>query len=242
MMEIIKKIYNREQDHYNADPVAIAFLGDSVTHGAFEIINFKDVEGWETVHDYSSAYSSRFREMIHLLYPKSQVTIINAGIAGDNAEKGLARLNKDVLQYKPDLVVVSFGLNDTGTLQKDVYVQRIKEILLKIKATGAEAIFLTENYMCTKESFKLHHSKILSDVAKGCCVTQNEGCLKAYFDAVKEMCAEIGVPVCDIYAAWEAMEKGGVDTTNLLSNFIDHPIRQLHYYTAVKLLETMFTA
>jgi hypothetical protein len=39
---------------------------------------------------------------------------------------------------------------------------------------------------------------------------------------------------------WEKMISGGVDTTELLSNKINHPIREIHYYMAIKLLETMF--
>lgn len=242
-MKIIEKLRARQEDIYAAKPITIAFLGDSVTQGCFECISFAENE-LETIHDYAQAYSTRLREMLALLYPRVQVNIINAGIAGDNAENGLKRLEKDVLQYNPDLVVVSFGLNDAGVgglAKKDDYVNTIKEILLKIKETGAEAIYLTENYMNTRVSIRLRPSPLLTNIAKSCCVTQNEGHLKVYFEGGKAMCEELGVPVCDIYSAWEYMENGGVDTTNLLSNFLNHPVRKLHYYTAIKLLELMFT-
>lgn len=36
------------------------------------------------------------------------------------------------------------------------------------------------------------------------------------------------------------MADGGVDTTELLANKINHPIKEYHYYIAIKLLETMF--
>lgn len=239
-MKIIEKIAQRQQDQYSVAPTTIAFLGDSVTHGAFELFNYTGVEGMDTVHEYSSVYPTRLREMLNLLYPKAQINIINAGIAGDNAQGGLKRLEQDVLQYKPDLVVVSFGLNDVtvnGLAGKDKYIQTIKEILLRIKESGAEAIYLTENYMNSRVSLKLAPSEYLTSVAKSCCITQNEGHLKAYFEGAKEMCAEIDVPVCDIYHAWEIMEKCKVDTTNLLANHLNHPVRELHYYTAIKLLE-----
>ena len=239
-MKIIEKIAQRQQDQYSVEPITIAFLGDSVTHGAFELINYTGVEGMDTIHDYASAYPTRLREMLNLLYPKAQINIINAGIAGDDALGGLKRLEQDVLQYKPDLVIVSFGLNDAGVFGlngKDKYVETIKEILLKIKESGAEVIYLTENYMNSRVSLRLAPSEYLTGVAKACCITQNEGHLKAYFEAAKKMCLEIGVPVCDIYHAWEIMEKCKVDTTNLLANHLNHPVRELHYYTAIKLLE-----
>ena len=241
-MKIIEKIAQRQQDQYSIAPATIAFLGDSVTHGAFELFNYNGVAGMETTHEFPSAYPTRLREMLNFLYPKAQINIINAGIAGDNAKGGLKRLEQDVLQYKPDLVIVSFGLNDAGVggLQgKDEYVKTIQEILLKIKESGAEAIYLTENYMNSRVSLKLAQSEYLTGVAKDCCITQNEGHLKAYFEAAKKMCSEINVPVCDIYHAWEMMEQCKVDTTSLLSNHLNHPVRAMHYYTAVKLLEVI---
>ena len=39
---------------------------------------------------------------------------------------------------------------------------------------------------------------------------------------------------------WKKMQEGGVDTTDLLANYYNHPIRQFHYYTAVKIVETIF--
>ena len=36
------------------------------------------------------------------------------------------------------------------------------------------------------------------------------------------------------------MYKNGVDITELLSNKYNHPIREIHYYTAVKVVEKMF--
>src|SRR5262245_1819973 len=40
--------------------------------------------------------------------------VINAGVGGDTAKGGLARLPTAVLAHKPDVVTISFGLNDTG--------------------------------------------------------------------------------------------------------------------------------
>lgn len=42
----------------------------------------------------------------------SGVSVVNAGVSGDTAALGLARLERDVLSLHPDIVLVSFGLND----------------------------------------------------------------------------------------------------------------------------------
>ena len=40
----------------------------------------------------------------------------------------------------------------------------------------------------------------------------------------------------------EKLIESGVDVTELLSNKLNHPIREIHYYMAMKLIETMFFA
>jgi hypothetical protein len=58
-----------------------------------------------------------------------------------------------------------------------------------------------------------------------------------HIDRAKELCAEMGVPVCDCYAIWKQMAKAGVDTTSLLSNDINHPAREMHYLFAYELVK-----
>ena len=68
---------------------------------------------------------------------------------------------------------------------------------------------------------------------------QKDGLLKKYYDTAKAVCAEYGIKVCDLYSVWEAMSAAGVDTTELLANKLNHPVREFHYYMAMKLVETM---
>lgn len=103
MMDITKKL-SAKNDMYGQPPVTIAFLGDSVTQGCFDCY-IKEDGNVETYFDYSSAYSTRVREILSMLYPRVQVNIINSGISGDNSLGGLRRLERDVLRYAPDLTV-----------------------------------------------------------------------------------------------------------------------------------------
>lgn len=238
-MKILEKL-NAKQDMYGGKPVTIAFLGDSVTQGCFECY-VDDNGGIETVYDYPSAYSTRVRELLNLLYPKVQINIINSGISGDSAAGGLSRIERDILPFSPDLVVVSFGLNDStrGLGQLDAYLDNIRSIIEKLKETGAEVIFLTQNYMNTRVS-SLIPEPLLRQVAADIMQTQNNGTLKAYMNQVAKTAARCGAVVCDLFPVWEKMAAAGVDTTALLANKINHPLRQFHYYMAVKLIETMF--
>ena len=69
---------------------------------------------------------------------------------------------------------------------------------------------------------------------------QNDGTLKQYMQAAAAVAEECGGKVCDMYSVWEKLEQNGVNTNNLLANKINHPIRQFHYYMALKLIETIF--
>ena len=50
---------------------------------------------------------------------------------------------------------------------------------------------------------------------------------------------DCGVRVCDVYAKWKLMESNGVDTNELMSNYINHPTREMNWLFAISLLEQM---
>jgi lysophospholipase L1-like esterase len=70
-------------------------------------------------------------------------TVINAGKGGDNATAALDRLEKDVLSRHPDIVTVSFGLNDTGGLKPDQFKESLKKIVQKLKYADIKVILVT---------------------------------------------------------------------------------------------------
>jgi len=239
-MNIIEKIKEKNNNISGAPPITIAFLGDSVTHGCFDCY-FDERGRIQTYFDAKSAYSAHVKEMLNIMYPAAQINIINSGVSGDSARGGNTRFERDVAPYSPDLVVVSFGLNDAGggMGKIDEYKQNLAEIFDKVATLGSECIFLTENMMCDRVSCHLTGERARG-LAENLARTQNSGTLKAYFEAAKSVAAMHGVRVCDIYSVWEKMSSSGVDTTELLANKYNHPLPKLHVYTAIKLVETMF--
>ena len=235
-MEIIEKIKNKK-DYYHHKPVTIAFLGDSVTQGCFECYTTSETT-LETVYDYKSAYSARLKEILNIIYPQVQINIINSGISGDGAANGLKRLERDILDYNPDLCVVSYGLNDSCGKDIDAYKKALTEIFSALKERGVEFIFLTQNYMCSETDCSLK-DKLFKDLSVSFSAIQNAGILKSFMSAAKELCLKYGGKVCDLYNVWEKMQDCGVETTKLLANKLNHPIREYHYYIAIKLLEIM---
>lgn len=240
-MKIIKKMADKTADHMNHEGVTIAFLGDSVTQGCFEI--FKKENGdIETVFDQRHSYERTVQDILATVFPMCPVNTVNAGISGDNTGRGVLRVEKDVLRHEPDLTVVCYGLNDCGRKDTSVprYTGNLRTIFEKILESGSELIFMTPNMMNTRISPHMTDPEFI-ELAKGTALKQNEGYFDAHVDGARALCKEMGVPVCDCYAIWKTLAKSGVDTTELLSNKINHPTRDMNKVFAYELVRTMFT-
>lgn len=137
--------------------------------------------------------------------------------------------------------MVSFGLNDAcgGKDKLKNYTDALENIFNKVKGIGAECIFVFQNVMDTKVSPHLKEERE-KDLAKFFAGVQNGGVTDIYYNAAKETAKKYGVKFCDMYSAWKKMAASGVDTTDLLANYYNHPIREFHYYTAIKIIETIF--
>ena len=240
-MKITEKLAERQRNSHENAPVTIAFLGDSVTQGCFECY-IDEQDRVDTVFDPEEAYSAKLRQMLAMLYPRAQINIVNAGISGDSAKGGLARVERDVLAFSPDLTVVSFGLNDCGGGIEALprFAERLRQIFFKLQASGSEVIYLAPCMTNTYVSRQLREDE-LKRIAKRQAELENGGMLAAYVAKATEVADENGARVCDCYAKWKRLQACGVDTTALLSNRINHPRRELHWLIAAALTETIFS-
>jgi lysophospholipase L1-like esterase len=238
-MKIIEKMTAKSRDHMHHEGVTIAFLGDSVTQGCFELYK-KGEHGYETVFDKKSSYEMYLFDMLCTLYPNVTVNIVNAGISGDTTKGALARLDRHVLRHAPDLTVVCFGLNDCGHKPESVtgYVERLGEIFDRVLASGSELIFMTPNMMNPTISPQLYDADLLK-IAERTMDLQTGGYFDRHIDAVRALCRERSIPVCDCYAIWKKLYESGVDVTELLANKINHPTREMNRLFAIELLRTM---
>jgi len=237
-VKIMEKMTKKAKDNMQESAVTIAFLGDSVTQGCFEI--YPNGETIGDVFDNEHAYYNCMCKILAYLYPGVPVNVIKAGISGDRAPHGLERLEKDVLRFQPDLTIVCFGLNDS--FQKaagiDIYRQALIGIFTKIKESGSELIFMTPNMLNTYISPCL--AKGLSrEIGAAMGEIQLSGTMDLYMDTARQVCLQYGVRICDCYAKWKLLEKNGVDTTALLANHINHPTREMSWLFAYSLVECM---
>lgn len=210
-------------------PVTLAFFGDSVTHGYFESFN-----GMHGTTDYGAVYHTVLRRRLAALYPGTEVSVINAGVGGDNVQKGLVRLAADVLDKTPDFVVVCFGLNDING-ELDDYTAVLGEIFDRLIQANIEVIFMTPNMLNTYVDDSLAGG--LREYAHKTAQYQTGGRMDTFMAAGIQTAREHGAVVCDCYGEWKRRYEAGEDTTALLANKINHPARDMHGLFADKLLD-----
>lgn len=238
-MRIIDKIIRKQNDNKNNPGVTIAFLGDSVTQGCFEV--YKKGDGIETIFDKSCAYHKYFAQIFEVICPNVPFNIINAGISGATATFALGMIDELVLKHKPDLTVVCFGLNDSifGKEKVDEYINGLSQIFDKLKENNSEIIFMTPNMACTEISPHINDD-LIREIAERWRNNQNDGNLDLYINSALKLCNEKNITVCDCYKKWKKMSQAGINITELLSNKINHPSREMNYLFAYSLAETIF--
>ena len=220
---------NRILDTYpknlNKKPLKIAFLGDSVTEGCFELIKKPD-GSIEIVRDVDEGYVSRLTKLLIARLPNHCIETVNAGISGNTSAQALARMQTEVLDTNPDIVIVCLGLNDVCLRQPEEYTKNMDTIFSMLRQAGLPVIFMTPNMINTY----VHENALreLDKTSQECCACQNDGTMDHLIACGIETAKKHGCAVCDCYRMWKQMAKNGVDTTELLCNYINHPTRQLH--------------
>ena len=236
-MEIMKKIARKAGDNMNNGHITIAFLGDSVTQGCFELY-LKADHSMETVFDKEHSYPALLSKIFSVLYPTVPINMINAGISGDQTPGALKRLERDIIRHQPDLVVVCLGLNDSGLGLDNLenYTSSLAAIFKRLNEEHIETIFMTPNMINTRVNDRIQNERIRRFAAAKA-QQQADGITDAFIDAARQVCADNHIRVCDCHAKWKKLYENGVDISDLLS--ITHPSREMNWMFAVSLVETM---
>jgi len=175
------------------EPVTLVAWGDSVTAGGDASVPAKN-------------YVNLFASTLQAKYPKSKITMINAGIGGSNTNQRLPNLQKEVLDHKPDLVVIEY-VNDMGmppeNLRKNYFSASDQ-----IRAAGAEVIIQTPHFTM----LTMMGSKSLRDP------DPRRNC-----EGLRQIALEKNVGLSDAAKRWEHLWREGLPYITLLYNGINHP-------------------
>ena len=223
-MKISKKIWMDRAGLLENGPITIVALGDSVTHGALDTM------------DYENVYWNVLRKKILEMRDYVPVNVINAGIAGTLAKDAVKRLDSQVLSHNPDLVIVCFGLNDVN-FSKEEYLASLEEIFKRCARSGAETIFLTPNMLnpYVAEDTPPEHIEYAKETAE----FQKNGRMDDYIESAISLAETLGIPVCDCYGVWKKLSETE-DVTKYLCNRINHPTKEMHALFADMLFEVIF--
>lgn len=223
------------------NPVIVA-LGDSVTAGHFESllptdpevikklvqsmmakitdesvkaeadeVAMKDIE----ITDARESYIEKFRNLLIDKYERTSVSVINAGIAGDDLISMSKRAQRDVIRYQPDLIILNGSLNwneELGTTED--YKRILTELIRRMKKeTQADIVLLTPNGEVRNDN------PFLESIG----VSIPEITTPERVAVIREVAQEEQVCLADVYAVWEMAREQGCPWSELLANGSNHP-------------------
>jgi lysophospholipase L1-like esterase len=115
-------------------PVVIVAFGSSST------------QGWgSTSPEYT--YPSRLAAQLRRQYPKADITVINAGVGGEDAPEMMKRLASSVIDHKPDLVIWQVGTNAVlRGIDPTEVGKMVEDGVSKIQAAAADVVLVDLQY------------------------------------------------------------------------------------------------
>jgi acyl-CoA thioesterase I len=114
-------------------PVIVA-IGSSSTSG---------VGASDQTHTYPAVLTEELRRR----WPHLPMTVINKGVSGEMASQMLARFDRDVLPYRPQLVIWQTGSNRALRSENiEGYVDTLREGINRLKAAGVDVVLMDPQF------------------------------------------------------------------------------------------------
>ena len=166
----------------------IVFFGDSITDCDRDRGDLNSL---------GNGYVKILADKLRPIYPDTDIELINKGISGDRVQELLARVQTDVIDLKPDAVVIMIGINNvwhkfTHGKELDLveFEQDLKELITKLKEAGIVVIFLEPFLLPAPD--KLRMRKIFNEELK--------------------IIDRVGEEMCDEFVAFDEMFNGLVES------------------------------
>ena len=132
------------------------------------------------------------------------VLVVNRGVGGHSSRNGLARFERDVIESKPDHVILYFGINDAGNSRKLVpleeFRRNMQSMVARCRAAGVKTTVLVTPNPIIAELWSQRHS-----------THPHKDSIHEYLGqfgaAVRELAKENGLLVADLHKL--VMDHGG---------------------------------
>jgi acyl-CoA thioesterase I len=115
-----------------------------------------------------TAFPNVMKQELSRLYPSARIEVINSGRMMEDLGENIARIDRDVLIYKPDLLVWQIGTNDVVWRGiADNAEEMLSESVARIKAAKTDVVLLDLQYApwVLANSRYIRMEKIIADVA-----------------------------------------------------------------------------
>ena len=125
----IGKLKNKQQ-------VSIVYYGDSIMTGC-------EASSTHNLSPMMPIYPDMVTEKLKKAYGYTNIKTVNTAVGGKETNWGLAEVHERVSKYSPDLVLIAFGMNDSGVpISVEQYEQNIRAMIKDVRATNPKAEFL----------------------------------------------------------------------------------------------------
>ena len=92
-------------------------------------------------------YPNRLAAQLHRTYPSANITVLNRGKGGEDAPEMMARLQQEVINAKPDLVIWQVGTNAVlRNLDPADTAKMVEDGIGRIQAGGADLVLVDPQY------------------------------------------------------------------------------------------------
>lgn len=119
--ERIRRVMRKAQD---GEIIVLGFLGGSITQGSLSSTP-------------QTCYAYQIYQWWREKFPTAVFEYVNAGIGGTTSQFGVARVERDLLCYNPDFVIVEFSVNDDNNeFFEETYEGLIRKIYQVEKEIG----------------------------------------------------------------------------------------------------------
>jgi lysophospholipase L1-like esterase len=175
------------------------------------------------------------------------VKVINAGKPSNTTSDARARFEKDVFVHNPDLVIIQFGINDAAVdvwknppatqprVSRSQYEANLRYMVKTLTERGAHVVLMTPNACRWTETTRKYYAKppYRANDPDGFNIV-----LSDYAGIVRRVARQEGVPVVDVFAAFQAYGKvAGQSVDGLLVDGM-HPNSKGHKLIANLLLSS----
>ncbi|MHB8969380.1 MAG: SGNH/GDSL hydrolase family protein [Pirellulaceae bacterium] len=178
------------------EPLKIALLGDSISTGC-------NASGWAKVAPFQPPYQDLLVLNLESVYG-AKVTLSNFAVGGTDTAWGLANIGK-LIEVRPDLVILAFGMNDSAGRPAKDYQANIRAMMEAVRRELPEAEFILVATMLGNRDWTALQQELFPQ----------------FRDALAELCGN-GAALADMTSIWTELLNRKQDW-DLTGNGVNHP-------------------